>query len=141
MGDSGSLLLGYMMTAFVFEFCELNSYKLVAEEYLCSAAPAVSICVLTVPLFDTLRVMVTRIKHHQSPFKPDRNHIHHLLLSTGLTHFQTTCVLLAASLLFIGIAILGRNWNMWLLVGTDFSLSMILTWILWRVVDKTKKQQ
>lgn len=136
MGDSGSLLLGYMITSFVFTFCELNSYHLVPEQYEMSAAPAVAICVLSIPLFDTLRVMVTRIKHHQSPFSPDRNHIHHLLLRAGLTHLQTTCVLLSVSLIFIALGIIGRNWNMWLLVFVDFSLCFGLTWLLWRAVER-----
>ena len=100
-----------------------------------SAAPAVAICVLTVPIFDTLRVSITRIKQHRSPFKPDKNHIHHLLLRTGLNHIQTTCVLLTVSLFFIGLAILGRNWNIWVLLGTDFILATALTLCLWRVIN------
>ena len=100
------------------------------------AAPAVAICVLTVPIFDTIRVSLTRLKKHQSPFQPDRNHIHHLLLRTGLNHIQTTCVLLSVSLLFIGLAILARNWNMWLLITVDFAIATILTLILWRIINK-----
>lgn len=136
MGDSGSLLLGYLLTAFVFHFCELNAYHMVPEQFHMDAAPAVAICVLTVPLFDTIRVSLTRIKKHRSPFQPDRNHIHHLLLRTGLNHIQTTCILLTVSLLFIGLAILGRNWNIWILVSADFALATILTLILWRIINK-----
>ena len=61
MGDSGSLLLGYLLTAFIFRFCEQNAYHLVPEAYQMSAAPGVAICVLTVPIFDTFRVSLTRI--------------------------------------------------------------------------------
>ena len=136
MGDSGSLLLGYLLTAFVFRFCEQNAHHVVPEIYHMSAAPAVAICVLTVPIFDTIRVSLTRIKHHCSPFKPDKNHIHHLLLRTGLNHIQTTCVLLSVSVVFIGLAILGRNWNMWLLLFADFALATVMTLILWRVINK-----
>lgn len=136
MGDSGSLLLGYLITAFVFRFCEQNAYHVVPEIYHMNAAPAVAICVLTVPIFDTIRVSLTRIKQHRSPFKPDKNHIHHLLLRTGLNHVQTTCVLLSISLLFIGLAILGRNWNMWVLIILDFAIATALTLILWRVINK-----
>ena len=136
MGDSGSLLLGYLLTAFVFRFCEQNAHHVVPEVYQMSAAPAVAICVLTVPIFDTIRVSLTRIKHHCSPFKPDKNHIHHLLLRTGLNHIQTTCVLLSVSVIFIGLAILGRNWNMWLLLFADFALATMMTLILWRVINK-----
>ncbi len=141
MGDSGSLLLGYIITAFVFRFCEINAYHEVPEAMICKAAPSVAICILSIPLFDTLRVMFTRIKHKRSPFLPDKNHIHHLLLRVGLNHLQTTGVLLSVSILFVGLAIVGRNWSIWLLLGVDFSICLLLTWILWRVVDyKTKKQ-
>lgn len=136
MGDSGSLLLGYLLTAFVFHFCEINAYGVVPEAFHMSAAPAVAICVLTIPIFDTIRVSLTRIKQHRSPFLPDKNHIHHLLLRTGLNHIQTTCVLLSTSLLFIGLAILGRNWNIWLLLITDFALATALTIVLWRIINK-----
>ena len=136
MGDSGSLLLGYLVTAFVFHFCEMNAYDDIPEAYRISAAPAVAICVLTVPIFDTIRVSITRIKQHRSPFQPDKNHIHHLLLRTGLNHIQTTCVLLSVSLLFIGLAIIGRNWNMWLLLFCDFALATALTLILWRIINR-----
>lgn len=136
MGDSGSLLLGYLLTAFVFHFCEANAYHQVPEAFHMSAAPAVAICVLTVPIFDTIRVSLTRIKQHRSPFQPDKNHIHHLLLRTGLNHIQTTCVLLSVSLIFIALAIIGRNWNSWLLLFADFALATGLTLILWRIINK-----
>jgi len=136
MGDSGSLLLGYLLTAFVFHFCEINAYHTVPESFHMSAAPAVAICVLTVPIFDTIRVSLTRIKQHRSPFQPDKNHIHHLLLRTGLNHIQTTCVLLSVSVLFIGLAILGCNWNSWILLICDFALATALTLVLWRIINK-----
>lgn len=135
MGDSGSLLLGYILTAFVFQFCEMNAYTTLPKNIQCSAAPAVAICVLSVPLFDTIRVMITRIKHGKSPFKPDKNHIHHLLLKAGFTHLQTTGIIVGISLLFIGLAYLGRNWSIWLLVGVDFALCCIYTWIIWQLVN------
>ena len=136
MGDIGSLLLGYLLTAFVFHFCEINAYHIVPETMHMNAAPAVAICVLTVPIFDTIRVSITRIKKHKSPFEPDKNHIHHLLLRTGLNHIQTTSVLLSVSLLFIALGIIGRNWNIWVLVTVDFSIATCLTLLLWRIINK-----
>ena len=136
MGDSGSLLLGYLLTAFVFRFCEINAYHIDPEALHMSAAPAVVVCVLTVPLFDAIRVSLTRLKQRRPLFEPDKNHIHHLLLRTGLNHIQTTCVLLSASVVFIGIGILGRNWNNWLLLLTDFGVATLLTILLWRVINR-----
>lgn len=135
MGDSGSLLLGYLLTAFIFHFCEINAYHIVPETLHMNAAPAVAVCVLTVPLFDAVRVSLTRLKQRRPLFEPDKNHIHHLLLRTGLNHIQTTCVLLSASIVFIGIGIIGRNWSNWLLLLTDFGFATILTLLLWRVIN------
>ncbi len=136
MGDSGSLLLGYLLTAFIFHFCEMNAYHEVPEWLHMDAAPMVAICVLTIPIYDMIRVSLTRIKQHRSPFEPDKNHIHHLLLKTGLNHIQTTCVLLSISVLFVGLAILGRNWNPWLLLTVDFGLATALTLVLWRIINR-----
>ena len=136
MGDSGSLLLGYMLAAFVFKFCELNAHDQVPSSLHMSAAPAVAIAVLAVPLFDMIRVSLTRIKHRESPFHADKNHIHHLLLRTGLTHFQTTCVLLSVSIITIGLGLLGRNWNVWLLTAAIFFVCTVFVFILWRIIDR-----
>ena len=59
-----------------------------------------------------------------------------LLLRTGLNHIQTTCVLLSVSLLFVGLGILGRNWNMWVLAITDFAIATCLTIVLWRIINR-----
>lgn len=141
MGDSGSLLLGYLLTAFIFRFCEQNALHVIPEQYHMNAAPAVAICVLTVPIFDTIRVSLTRLKQHRSPFQPDKNHIHHLILRTGLSHIQTTCVLLTVSLLFIGLAVIGRNWNFWLLLMADFGLATGLTLVLWHIINRQIAQK
>lgn len=136
MGDSGSLLLGFIITLFVFVFCEMNAYTQLPTYLKSNAAPAIAISVLVVPLFDTLRVMLTRIKKGQSPFQPDKNHIHHLLLKTGLKHRQVTFVLLLTTLLFVGIAIIGRNLQNGVLALIVYSMACVLTYILWRVVDR-----
>ncbi len=140
MGDAGSLLLGFMVSWFVFYFLQLNDAPTTPAAYRFAAAPAVAFCILFVPLFDTLRVMLTRIKNHKSPFSADRNHIHHLLLSLGLQHKQVTLVLFCVSLLFCALAFVGRNWrNEWLLL-VAFALGSALTILVWRLVDKRKKK-
>jgi len=142
MGDSGSLLLGYMITLYVFEFCEMNAYNRVPQEYYLTAAPAIAISLLVVPLFDTLRVIATRIKKGTSPFSPDKNHIHHLLLKTGLKHRYVTYVLISITILFFLIGILAKNWSNGSLVLLVFILACILTYMLWRIVDlKNKKNK
>ena len=139
MGDTGSLLLGYMLTLYVFQFCEMNAYPQkfhLSEFFQMNAAPAVAVCVLMVPLFDTIRVMLTRIKKGVSPFHPDKNHIHHLLLKTGIKHRQVTYVLLLVTGGFIALGIIGRNWSIGLLSLVAFVIAIILAEILWRLLDR-----
>ncbi|HRF19617.1 MAG TPA: undecaprenyl/decaprenyl-phosphate alpha-N-acetylglucosaminyl 1-phosphate transferase, partial [Chitinophagaceae bacterium] len=54
------------------------------------SAVAVGFAILLVPLLDTLRVFGIRIFKGRSPFTPDRNHVHHLLLDSGLNHAAVT---------------------------------------------------
>ena len=136
MGDCGSLFLGYMINLFVFQFCSLNANNELSEAYYMPAAPAVAICVLMVPLFDTMRVMLTRIKKGRSPFSPDKNHIHHLLLKIGLKHRQVTTVLLIESLFFIVLGLVCRNWSIGFLTLLATLLMSIITYVIWRLVDR-----
>jgi hypothetical protein len=55
---------------------------------------------------DTLRVFAVRIIHGRSPFSPDRNHIHHLLLNKGLSHKNVTLSCIIATLLISGLTFL-----------------------------------
>ena len=135
MGDCGSLFLGYMMTWFVFEMFDLNMSENVKPIWHISAVPAVCFTIMFVPLFDTMRVMMTRLKQGKSPFSADRNHIHHLLLRCGFKHKRVTAILLVVSLLFILLAWFGANWrNEWLFLAAFF-LGTTLTLSLWKYVD------
>lgn len=136
MGDSGSLLLGYMFNVFIFSFCDMNANGSVPEQYHMTAAPAVTFTVLIVPLFDTLRVMITRIKNGRSPFKADKNHVHHLLLSLGLKHREVTFILMIISVLFIGLAIIIRNLPNGIVAAIVLFISTLLTKLLWHLVNK-----
>ena len=72
--------------------------------------------VLMIPLLDTLRVFGIRIFHRRSPFSPDRNHIHHLLLDNGCSHKTITFILLAINIAVVGLAYLGRRLGCTILV-------------------------
>lgn len=99
MGDTGSLMLGYLSAILVVVFNEKNAgLNFPAAIY---AAPAVSIGILCIPLFDTFRIFTIRITKMQSPFRADRNHIHHRLLDLGLSHLQSTLILQIVNLFVI----------------------------------------
>lgn len=99
MGDTGSLLTGFVLACIAIAFNEANLTA--PSEYRLHAAPAVSIGILFIPLWDTLRVMVLRIAKRKSPFKPDMQHVHHLLLKLGHSHIRATVILSSLSIVFI----------------------------------------
>jgi UDP-N-acetylmuramyl pentapeptide phosphotransferase/UDP-N-acetylglucosamine-1-phosphate transferase len=143
MGDSGALVLGYIVYLLVVRFCEINAYSanIINSEFAMSAAPVVAICVLSIPLIDTLRVMVTRIKKGLSPFAADRNHVHHLLLNAGLKHREVTLVLILVNLFFIVIGLLLRNVRIELAFFIVVACAFIFTISLWRTVDRFEQKK
>jgi len=103
MGDAGSLFLGMLCAVFAIKFIAINEASTL---YSLQAAPAFAAAILIVPAFDTFSIVVTRIYNKKSPFKPDRNHIHHRMLRLGLTHLQTTFILGTVNVFFIVLAML-----------------------------------
>ncbi|GAB3508347.1 glycosyltransferase family 4 protein [Spirosoma knui] len=98
MGNTGSLIIGFMLAFFAVRFVNLNaSYRYEPTAFF--NAPIIAIVILIVPIFDTLRVFLVRILAGRSPFSADRNHMHHILLDNGLSHASATAVLCGASFL------------------------------------------
>jgi UDP-N-acetylmuramyl pentapeptide phosphotransferase/UDP-N-acetylglucosamine-1-phosphate transferase len=133
MGDSGSLLIGYCMV-FLMTLEPRNEWNMPSWLLLLSLN--------AVPLFDMARVFVVRIARNHPPFQADRNHLHHLLLETGLTHIGATALL---SLLSITTAL-----GAYLCLLTDAGAAAIIlactliplafTIILWNKVRKIRKK-
>ncbi|MEA5139814.1 glycosyltransferase family 4 protein [Arcicella rigui] len=102
MGDTGSLIVGFLLAVFAVRFIQLNiQYRFDPNSYF--AAPILAIVVLIVPIFDTLRVFIIRLKNKKSPFVADRNHLHHLLIDSGLSHFQASLVLWSFTIFSTGL--------------------------------------
>lgn len=107
MGDSGSLMIGLVNSILVIKFINVANSPAVAIPV--ASAVAVGFAILIVPLLDTLRVFSIRISKGNSPFTPDRNHVHHLLLDRGLGHFSVTLTCVSVNIGFILIAWFGRS--------------------------------
>jgi len=91
-----------------------------------TASPAVGFTILMVPLLDTLRVFGIRIFHRRSPFSPDRNHIHHLLLDRGFSHRAITFFLVAVNLVIVSIVFLERSLSCTVLIFSVFAVFFAL---------------
>lgn len=112
MGDTGSLLIGLLNAVFVIKFIAVANDP--SAGFLIASSPAIGFAILMVPLFDTVRVVVIRIVRRRSPFSPDKNHIHHLLLQFGTPHFLVPLICVGFTIAFIALAFilkgLGTNW-------------------------------
>ncbi|MDS4022179.1 MAG: MraY family glycosyltransferase [Candidatus Competibacter sp.] len=85
MGDSGSTMLGFVLSWFVVHLSQGNQAAM---------APMTAVWILALPLMDTVAVMIRRIRAGQSPFAADRQHLHHLLLGRGLSDGRVTAIML-----------------------------------------------
>jgi UDP-GlcNAc:undecaprenyl-phosphate GlcNAc-1-phosphate transferase len=83
MGDTGSLVLGFVVSVLCVKLIELNTGHVHA---IIPHAPVFVLSTVAIPVFDTLRVFTIRIWNGKSPFTPDKNHIHHLLTNNGWSH-------------------------------------------------------
>lgn len=129
MGDTGSLLMGMICSILTISFIEL-SYREPNPLYKILAPPAVAIGILFVPLFDMLRVFFVRIISGKSPFHPDRQHIHHLMLDAGLNHLQATGVLIAVNSLVLLTVVKFQDIGNLLLLIIIISYGLLLTGVL-----------
>lgn len=128
MGDTGSMVIGFIMAVMAIRFNEINAGTSTLHKL--SSSPAVSIAILIVPLFDTLRVIIIRLVRGQSPLVADNRHIHHLLLRIGCTHRQATLYISLANIFIIAVAFLldhiGILWLSLVLLSLSISLMAIV---------------
>jgi len=129
MGDTGSLLIGMVNAILVIKF--INVANNPVSPMPLQAAPALGVAILIVPLFDTLRVFSLRILSRRSPFSPDRNHLHHLMMDHGMSHSTITYTLVGMNILFIAAAYAMRNMNCTWVIALMIATASISTGILY----------
>lgn len=101
LGDSGSVVLGYVIAWTLIALSQSTPRRI---------SPGLVLWCVALPVMDTLAVMLRRLKRGVSPFNPDRTHIHHLLLNTGVGPRWTLVCLVgfAAVMPFVGLVIRRR---------------------------------
>ncbi len=139
MGDTGSLNLGFLIALLTIHFLELNLEHGIVLKGL--SAPAMAFSILIIPLFDTLRIFLLRLLNNRSPFKADKNHIHHRMLSLGFSHFRITLILIGVNVLFILIAFPLRNIGNFTLILINLFLATLFSTIPSVVLIKRKNKE
>lgn len=138
MGDSGALMVGFLLGVMAIKFCEVDVYM--SGTCLVKAAPAVVFSVLAIPVLDTLRLFISRWMRGKSPFAPDKRHLHHkLLVIYGGVHRKATFMILLFNLGFILLGILGRDWPNELLISCDVVIFAALFYMVDRIAKAKKR--
>jgi len=135
MGDTGALIIGLISAALAIRFIELNKFTGTNHPAFYSA-PAIAVAILVVPIFDSLRVFCIRILKGTSPFKGDRNHIHHRLERIGLKPNQIVIASLALNVVILVATIslqrLGNFTLIFLIIGICAIFNGILSLRLYK---------
>lgn len=141
MGDGGSLIIGFMIAFLSLKILTMQPYEAVVDGGLLPENRLLFACaVLFLPIFDTLRVIIIRLKNGKTPFEADRNHMHHVLLDNGLSHKKASFVLGGLNLSVIIFYLeLSRG-----LKSTGMSLAMLGVFLIVAIIFaglKKKAQQ
>lgn len=96
MGDTGALFLGYSL-ATISVLGLFKGYAIISV--------AVPILILALPIFDTSFAILRRIKNHQPIMAPDRGHLHHKLIDSGLSQKQAVAVIYAMCIILCLFAV------------------------------------
>ncbi|MDO6707163.1 UDP-N-acetylglucosamine--undecaprenyl-phosphate N-acetylglucosaminephosphotransferase [Photobacterium sp. 1_MG-2023] len=97
MGDAGSIFIGFTVIWLLLDATQAGEQS--------AMRPVTALWLIALPLMDMATIMVRRIRKGQSPFKPDREHLHHICQRIGLSPFMTLIVIcgLAAIMAAVGI--------------------------------------
>ncbi|MBR3915971.1 MAG: undecaprenyl/decaprenyl-phosphate alpha-N-acetylglucosaminyl 1-phosphate transferase [Bacteroidaceae bacterium] len=142
IGDGGTLVIGMMMSMFAISILGQNS---VCADYAESGLSlvAMTLAILAIPVFDTLRVMTSRIIRGTSPFHPDKTHLHHLFIELGFSHAGTTMSILTLNFLVV------TTWFISYKLGATIevqlyiviALSILTTFVFYAYASKKMQKQ
>lgn len=126
LGDSGSLTLGYFSVYLIFSSINYKSGNI---DLLFAAI------VIALPMIDTLRLIFFRLLNKKSPFLPDQNHLHHILLKNNVRHKVAVFIIL-----FIGGAgvFIGSIYYYYSVFAglTMFALYLIILFSIEKIITK-----
>ena len=127
MGDTGSLIIGFCIGFLSLKFLSMEASLFNELSFNPENKLFVIAAIMYIPLFDTFRVIAVRLLNKKSPFSPDNNHIHHILIDSGLSHFKSSLFLgflnLGLAILFIFLSLYLNSFQMlWVLILTSLLL-------------------
>lgn len=141
MGDSGSMLIGLVLSATAITVTTQFSSEDIAlgadgarASFLPMLLPlALPILILIVPLADLVLAVVRRTRAGRSPFAPDKQHLHHRLLEIGHSHRRAVMIMWVWAGLIAFSTVLGSLYTgpkVWAVIGVGFAFALVLTFLL-----------
>ena len=98
MGDAGSMFLGYSLAWFFIDLSQGENAIM---------TPITTLWCFAIPLFDTVSIMLRRLLKGHSPFRPDRDHFHHIFLAAGFSNRRTLIIIVMTQVIMSSIGIIG----------------------------------
>ena len=142
MGDSGSMLLGLVLSASALTLTgQFNPQDLdvgaggtqARPEFIVTLPVLLPIALLVVPVVDLVLAVIRRTRAGRSPFAPDKEHLHHRMLEIGHSHRRAVLIMwLWAALIAFGTVVLSlySGPELWLVLGAGLVLTVAGTFLL-----------
>lgn len=139
MGDAGSMLIGFTVIWLLLLSSQNGKTP--------PLRPVTALWLIAVPLMDMAAIMIRRIRRGDSPFKPDREHLHHIFQRLGLSSYLTLIAIILIAALFATLGILGEIYNIsesimfysFILCFIIYTLSLNYIWRITSILRKLTK--
>lgn len=147
IGDAGTLMLGVVLCDMVMAMLTdgaPETRRLLKSDF---SRLAFALAVLAIPVFDTIRVMLGRISRGESPFAPDKTHLHHAFIDYGFHHLETSLmeIMLNVMIVFVFAMVyfshLPMQWQLYGVVFSGIAVCFGLFWMLGRRKRIAKKMK
>ncbi|KLV03967.1 UDP-phosphate N-acetylglucosaminyl 1-phosphate transferase [Photobacterium aquae] len=136
MGDAGSVFIGFAVVWMLIRGSqEANVYAF---------KPVTALWLIAIPLMDMATIMIRRIRKGHSPFKPDREHLHHICQRIGLSSAMSLVVICSLAAIMAAIGLWAeinavRESVMFISFLCVFGVYFFVISYIWRIVALIRK--
>ena len=135
MGDAGSMFLGLGISLLLIKLTQ-GENKIFA--------PVTALWLFALPLIDTFAIVLRRMKNNDSPFKADRNHIHHIFIRIGFSDRQALFLLTIISICMACVGIWSEveqieQWKMFVMFVVISTMYFVGLLYIWKIISFLRK--
>ncbi|MGF1784843.1 UDP-N-acetylglucosamine--undecaprenyl-phosphate N-acetylglucosaminephosphotransferase [Photobacterium swingsii] len=137
MGDAGSMLIGFTVIWMLLLASQNGTRP--------PLRPVTALWFIAVPLMDMAAIMIRRVRRGDSPFKPDREHLHHIFQRLGFNSTQTLIAICSIAILYSAVGILGEVYDVaeyimfWGFIACFCIYAVLLSYV-WRITAFLRKK-